>query len=266
LLLPLALMLVHLAWPAGALAAAQTPLRGIVIRAIDGESLEVRVDGRLEVVRYVGIGTPAIHHPVKGAEPYRRAATMANAALVEGREVTLQPGERPRDAAGRLLAFVRVEGRLVSAELVRLGFAEVVTAPPNVDGRRELSALLREAQAARVGLWADAEALRFYRPARSGVRASLRTMSFFHVDDDKGFFEERREDFDSPEAAARAGYVPSFDYGVYDEREQRARLAGVERFDDAARRAATVLVVLPPPPKPAVNMWRGGAWTSVPSR
>jgi micrococcal nuclease len=206
-----------------------------------------------------------ISHPVNGAEPYRRAATAANAALVEGREVTLQPGERPRDAAGRLLALVRVEGRLVSAELVRLGFAEVVAMPPNIDGRRELLALQKEAQAARVGLWADAEALRFYRPGRSGVRASLRTMSFFHVDDDKAFFEERREDFDSPEAAMRAGYVPSFDYKVHDERERRARLGIVERLEEAARSVPPASVVVPPPLRPA-NVWRGGVWSTTPGR
>jgi hypothetical protein len=177
--------------------------------------------------------------------------------------VTLQPGASRRDNAGRLFAFVFVNGQLINAELVRTGFAEVVTIPPNFQRRPELLTLQVQAQIARVGLWADEEGNRFYNPARSGVVASLRTQSFFHVDDDKRMFDDQREYFESPEAAARAGYAPSFNYPVYDERERRMRRAAVDVPEPRMRATSDVVAPPPAPRQPVGHVWRGGVMTPV---
>jgi len=253
----------------GSFARAATPsgpatLKGSVIRALDGETLEVLIGARIETVRYIGIRTPVIQHPTKGAEPYRRQAALANAALVEGQEVTLQPGTLARDAAGRLLAFVFVNGQLANAELLRGGFAEAVTIPPNTQRRREFLFLQLEAQRARVGLWADEADSRFYGPTPSGVVASRRTNSFFHIDDDQRVFDEEREFFESPEAAVRAGYAPSFNYPVYGEREWRTRRAAVIAPESVARSTSAGVApsTLEPPP-PVGHTWRGGVITPI---
>jgi micrococcal nuclease len=240
-------------------------LKGSVIRAIDGETIEVLVGGRPETVRYMGIRTPVIQHPTKGAEPYRSQAAAANAALVEGQEVALQPGVLARDDAGRLLAFVFVNGRLINAELLRTGFAEAVTVPPNTQRRREFLFLQVQAQTARVGLWADEEGSRFYGPRPSGVIASRRTRSFFHLDDDQRVFDEQREFFESPEAAVRAGYAPSFNYPVYGERDWRTRRAAVAVPEPVIRASAAVMPVSEPP-QPVGHIWRGGVITPIYSR
>ena len=255
-------MLMHVPARATASGPALPNLSGVDLRAIDGETIEVRVGDQVETVRYIGVRPPVIHHPTKGADYYRQQATAANAALVEGQEVTLQPGAVPRDSAGRLLAFVFANGQLVNAELVRTGFAEVVTIPPNFHFRRELLTLQVQAQMARVGIWADVEAHRFYGPTRSGVVASRRTSSFFHIDDDTRVFDEQREYFDSPEAAFRAGYKPSFNYQVYDEIEWRTRRAAV---DVPYSRVRTTTVVATPPssPQPVGHVWRGGVITPI---
>jgi micrococcal nuclease len=259
----LAAMLVHRTPPATASEPGPPTLSGVVLRAVDGETIEVRVGDRIEAVRYIGVRTPVIPHPTKSGA-FRAQAAAANATLVVvGQEATLEPGIMPRDNAGRLLAFVYANGRFINAELVRRGFAEVVTIPPNVQRRHEFLALQIEAQRARVGLWADDDARRFYGPARSGVVGSARTMSFFHVDDTQRSFDGEREYFETPEAAVRAGYSASFNYPVLDEDEWRNRRAAVGVPEPTLR--PMPVVVTPPagPPQPVGHLWRGGVLTPI---
>ena len=53
-----------------------------VVRVIDGDTIEVRVDGQLLKVRYIGIDTPELNHPQRGEEPHAGEATEANRVLV----------------------------------------------------------------------------------------------------------------------------------------------------------------------------------------
>ncbi len=42
-----------------------------VVRVIDGDTIQVCcIFGDRVTVRYVGVDTPEIHHPMKGVEPY----------------------------------------------------------------------------------------------------------------------------------------------------------------------------------------------------
>jgi micrococcal nuclease len=58
-----------------------------------------------------------------------------------------------RDRYGRLLAYVYVGELLVNAELVRQGYAQVATFPPNVKYQQHFRDLQREAREAKRGLW-----------------------------------------------------------------------------------------------------------------
>ena len=60
-----------------------------------------------------------------------------------------------RDRDGRLLAYVYVADRMVNAELVRRGSAEVMTVQPNVRHRDLFVTLEQEARDNRRGVWAD---------------------------------------------------------------------------------------------------------------
>jgi len=134
---------------------AQSPLEGAVVRIVDGDTIHVRVDGRLEKVRYIGVNTPEVHHPRKGEEPGGRAAAAVNRDLVTGRRVRLELDVQSRDRHGRLLAYVWVDDTMINAELVRRGFAQVMTVPPNVRHQSLFLELQREARDAGRGLWAD---------------------------------------------------------------------------------------------------------------
>jgi endonuclease YncB( thermonuclease family) len=126
-----------------------------VVHVVDGDTIKVSVKGRIETVRYIGMNAPETRHPTKGAEPGGREATEANRRLVLGKTVRLELDVQERDRYGRWLAYVYVGGVMVNAELVRLGYAQVMTIPPNVAHQERLLELQREARARRRGLWAS---------------------------------------------------------------------------------------------------------------
>ncbi len=138
------------AGPSGA-AAIPPPEEGetVTVRAVvDGDTIDL-TDGRR--VRYIGINTP------ERGQPLYEEATEANRRLVEGREAWLVPGVQPLDRYGRTLAYLWVDETFVNLELVRQGYANVYTAPPNVRYSEELLAAERDAREAEVGLWAPAD-------------------------------------------------------------------------------------------------------------
>ena len=143
----LALLTAVSAWSAPA------ALGGPVVRVVDGDTIHVRIDAGVEKVRYIGVNTPEVHHPTKGEEPGGREAAEVNRRLIEGKTVRLELDVQERDRYGRLLAYVWVGDVMVNAELVRLGYAQVMTVPPNVRYQQLFLKLQREAREAGRGLW-----------------------------------------------------------------------------------------------------------------
>lgn len=146
----LALLPLLLALPASS---APGGLEAAVVRVVDGDTIQVQMGARLEKVRYIGVNTPEVHHPRKGEEPGGREAAEVNRGLVEGKHVRLELDVQERDRYGRLLAYVWVADTMVNAELVRRGYAQVMTIPPNVRHQQLLVKLQREAREAGRGLW-----------------------------------------------------------------------------------------------------------------
>jgi micrococcal nuclease len=129
-------------------------LKARVVQIIDGDTIEVAFQGTRKQVRYIGVNAPATSHH-KGAEPFGPEAAEANRRLVEGWTVWLEFDVQRRDQDGRLLAYVYVGDLMVNAELVRQGYAQVATLPPNVKYQDLFLKLQREAQEAKRALWGD---------------------------------------------------------------------------------------------------------------
>ena len=91
------------------------------------------IRGRLYHVRYIGMDTPEVFFGVERMGP---EASAANKRLVSGRKVVLEKDVSETDRYGRLLRFVwlrKADGWLfVNAELLREGFAQITTYPPDV--------------------------------------------------------------------------------------------------------------------------------------
>jgi micrococcal nuclease len=128
--------------------------RAEVLRVVDGDTIEVSLDGATEDVRYIGVDTPESAIPGEPVECFGKQASSFNERLVAGREVRLRFDRELRDRYGRLLAYVYVGPRLVNAELVRHGHARTLTIPPNDSRAGLLARLERRAARAGRGLWA----------------------------------------------------------------------------------------------------------------
>ncbi len=126
---------------------------GTVLRVVDGDTIYVTVDGRTEKVRYIGMDAPETHHPTKGKQPGGPEVTAVNRRLVENKEVRLELDVQQRDRYRRLLAYVYVGDLMVNAEMLRLGYAQLMTVPPNVQYTSLFVRLQRDAREAGRGLW-----------------------------------------------------------------------------------------------------------------
>jgi endonuclease YncB( thermonuclease family) len=124
-----------------------------VVTIIDGDTIEVEIDGVTYRLRYIGMDTP------EQGMPFFAEATQANADLVAGRDVRLEKDVSETDRYGRLLRYVYVGDTMVNADLVRQGFAQVATYPPDVKYQEQFRALQQDAQAAGAGLWGNQAAL-----------------------------------------------------------------------------------------------------------
>ncbi len=127
----------------------------VVERVVDGDTIVVRIGGRTERVRYIGVDTPESVKPGVHVQCYAKTAAHENERLVAGRTVRLVPDREARDRYGRMLAYVyrSSDGLFVNAELVRGGYARTLTIRPNTAHEAEFARLAATARHARRGLW-----------------------------------------------------------------------------------------------------------------
>ena len=110
----------------------------IVTNIVDGDTIDVNLNGQIVRVRYIGMNTPESNE-VCGSE-----ATAANAALVAGRTVTMVRDVSETDRYGRLLRYVYVDGVFVNGELVAGGWADAVDYPPDTAQSGTLHSLMAQ--------------------------------------------------------------------------------------------------------------------------
>ncbi len=122
-----------------------------VKRVIDGDTIEVDLNGKAYKVRYIGINSP------EHDQPFGDKATEANSSLVFGKTVILEKDVSETDKYGRLLRYVYVGDLFVNAHLVKFGWAQAATYPPDVKYSALFVSLEREARENNEGCWAITE-------------------------------------------------------------------------------------------------------------
>lgn len=123
-----------------------------VTRVVDGDTIVVSVKGAQYKVRLIGINTP------ERGRPYYKEATEKTEELVLGKEVRLEKDVSETDKYGRLLRYVYAGDLFVNAELVKQGYAQQYTYPPDVKYADLFRKLAREARENELGLWGPEEA------------------------------------------------------------------------------------------------------------
>ncbi|HUR17678.1 MAG TPA: thermonuclease family protein [Acidimicrobiales bacterium] len=124
-----------------------------VERVVDGDTIVVSGGER---VRLIGVDTPETKDPRRPVGCFGKQASDFTAALLPaGSRVRLEGDVEQRDRYQRLLAYVYrlPDGLFVNAELLRRGFGQVLTIPPNVAHSDDFVALAREAREDDRGLW-----------------------------------------------------------------------------------------------------------------
>ena len=115
-----------------------------VIEVIDGDTI---VLSNNEHVRLIGINTP------ESDRYFYEEAKEVLKGLVLNKNVRLEKDVDDRDTYGRLLRYVYLGNLFVNLEMVKRGFANAFTFPPNVKYTNKFIEAEREARTNEIGLW-----------------------------------------------------------------------------------------------------------------
>lgn len=131
-----------------------------VIHVDDGDTVvALRSDGEQVKVRLANIDAPEIQHGrCRQGQPFGQKSGEALASLVKGK--TVQFSCATLDRYDRHVCDIGIDGTTASRELVRQGLAWANRSRPSYLRDRGVADAEREAQARRVGLWADNTAVK----------------------------------------------------------------------------------------------------------
>jgi|GEM_PF-407087 len=138
----------------------------LVTKVIDGDTIELESKER---VRLIGIDTPEARYSRKLERDAKRTKTNCEAimamgkkataftkSLVEGKRVRLEFDAEKKDRYDRLLAYVYLpDERLLNAELIKEGYAQIYTFVPNVKYAELFRDLQKEARENKRGFWSE---------------------------------------------------------------------------------------------------------------
>ena len=116
-----------------------------IVYVVDGDTVEIAGGER---IRLIGIDSP------ERGQPYYSEARNKLTELVLNKEVRLEKDFTDRDRYGRLLRYIYVGNLFINLEMVRLGYANSYTYPPDVKYQNQILSAQQEARNAQVGLWA----------------------------------------------------------------------------------------------------------------
>jgi len=139
-----------------------------ITRVIDGDTVQVWLPNeRADRIRLIGVDTPEVYESEKLERDSResgrsRAEIQALGRLaseftkkhLDGKSVGLELDVQTRDKYARLLAYVWLpDGTLFNMVIMREGYAQILTIPPNVKYADLFLACQREAREKWRGLW-----------------------------------------------------------------------------------------------------------------
>lgn len=139
-----------------------------VVRVVDGDTIVATVDGVDEKIRFVLVNTPETKHPKKGVEYYGKEASDFTKVNLEDKTIYLEKDVSDRDRYGRMLRYIwlkrpatnnptdeEIEQYMFNAILLKKGFANLSTFPPDIKYVDLFVKLERDARKNNLGLWGD---------------------------------------------------------------------------------------------------------------
>ena len=141
-----------------------------VTRIVDGDTLKVFYLEGEESIRLIGIDTPESRVNKKTKKDAKRSGQDIETIIAMGKRATeyveslVKPGGlitiefdvQERDRYKRLLGYVYLpNGNMLNEEIVKAGYASVMTIPPNVKYKDRFLIAYQEARESKRGLWGE---------------------------------------------------------------------------------------------------------------
>jgi endonuclease YncB( thermonuclease family) len=152
----LVILLPKVHWPAAIKNSIAQPGYYKVAKVVDGDTIEVYMDGTVESVRMIGLDTPETVQPNNPVECYGKKASDFAHQTLENQTVRLEadPTNTNRDRYNRLLRYVYLpDGRLFNALMIQQGYGFAYLSFP-LTKKTEFASYQDDARQAGAGLWA----------------------------------------------------------------------------------------------------------------
>ncbi|CDQ20957.1 thermonuclease family protein [Halobacillus karajensis] len=129
-------------------------VKAMVTNVVDGDTIDIQINGKEERVRLLLVDTPETVHPNKPVQPFGPEASHFVKQKLDNKEVRIEYDGPKRDKYDRLLAYVWVDGENFNQQLLEKGLARYayVYNPPytHADSMQEAES---RAQQQEKGVW-----------------------------------------------------------------------------------------------------------------
>lgn len=128
-----------------------------VVKVVDGDTLDLNINGKVERVRLIGMNTPETVDPRKPVECFGKEASNRAKGLLTGKSVKIEadPNGDTRDKYDRLLLYIFLsDGTNFAKKMIMEGYAYEYTYDSPYKYQAEFKEAQRYAEQNKLGLWA----------------------------------------------------------------------------------------------------------------
>jgi len=129
-----------------------------VTKVVDGDTIEVDIDGKREKIRIIGINSPETVDPRREVECFGKEASAKAKELLSGQKVRLENdiSQAERDKYNRLLRYVFLSNGMDFGKImIQQGYAYEYTYDLPYKYQKEYKEAQQLAQTSNIGLWSD---------------------------------------------------------------------------------------------------------------
>ncbi|KKQ29079.1 MAG: hypothetical protein A3H17_00045 [Candidatus Levybacteria bacterium RIFCSPLOWO2_12_FULL_37_14] len=131
-----------------------------VIRVVDGDTIEVNLNGKKETVRLIGIDSPEVLDERKPAQCFGKEASSKAKEILTGKTIILESDSTQgnRDEYGRLLRYVFLNDLNLNKFIISEGYAREYTFKDNpYRYQSDFIQAEKKARKNKMGLWLGCE-------------------------------------------------------------------------------------------------------------
>jgi micrococcal nuclease len=152
-----------------------------VVKVVDGDTIDVAIDGYTERLRLIGMDTPETVDPRKPVQCFGKEASSKARELLEGKRVRLEADDSQgeRDKYQRLLRYVYLEDdTFFNQYMIAEGYAHEYTYQSNpYRHQEEFKIAERQARENKKGLWGNVCNGNTSQAASAGTASSQKTIT-----------------------------------------------------------------------------------------